>query len=115
MISPHSGDNKGNYVSSHVSPDVRMATDSLTAGGLPSITENQSKFLENEPASMIESNVDMGMGEDSIIKEEFRLSAVEAKEDPKEQMKMDAPNDSILSKEESIQNKWNKDNYVYNS
>lgn len=54
---------------------------------------------------MIESNVDMGMGEDSIIKEEFRLSAVEAKEDPNEQMKMDAPNDSILSKEESIQNK----------
>ena len=98
-----------------MSPDVRNVADSLTAGGLPSITENQSKFLENEPASMIESNVDMGMGEDSIIKEEFRLSAVEAKEDPNEQMKMDAPNDSILSKEESIQNKWNKDNYVYNS
>ena len=39
MVSPHSLDNKGNYVS-QISPDAKMVGDSLTAGGLPSINEN---------------------------------------------------------------------------
>ena len=41
----------------------------------------------------------MGMDDDSIMKEEFHLSAVEGKGEPGNNMKVAEANDSILSKE----------------
>ena len=46
----------------------------MTAGGLPSINENQSK-LTNHENNAIASQMDMGMDDDSVMKEESRMSA----------------------------------------
>lgn len=102
MISPHSVDNKGAQLS-QVSPDPNKVLDSMTGGGLPSINENQSKLTDNGPeAGASPSQMDMGMDDDSMMKEESRMSARGKEGEQKSQMKMTGnsfANDSILSKE----------------
>lgn len=75
MISPNSLDHKGDKLQS--SPEQHKILDSMATGGLASINE-QSKLTDGDEAHTgggAISQMDMGMDDDSIMKDESRLSA----------------------------------------
>lgn len=74
----------------------------MATGGLASINENQARMTENGDDTGAISQMDMGMDDDSIMKDESRLSARGKEQDDKLLTEAINANDSILSKQVDI-------------